>query len=120
MQIRDLAAAAGVKPSLVRYYEERGVLPPPPRTGGARRYGVRDLERLRSVLVARRLGLTLAEIARAFADERAWPLAAAARISAVDAEIRTLRVKRALLRHAAQTGPLVPERYARVLAKIGA
>jgi DNA-binding transcriptional MerR regulator len=74
MRIGDLAAAAGVATSLVRYYEERGIIPPPVRRGFARIYD----------------------------------------------EIRRLRVKRALLRHAGRTGSLTPGRYARILAKIGA
>ena len=102
MRIEDLAAAADVAPSLVRYYEP-GVL-----------------ERLRRALIGRRLGISLAEIKAALADERPWAEVAAARLAAVDDEIRRLRVQRALLRHAARAGMPAPERYARVLAKIGA
>jgi len=120
MKIGDLAAAAGVATSLVRYYEARGVIPPPGRAAGVRAYEPAALERLRSALVARRLGLSLAEIRGALANERPWAEVAAARAAAVEREIRRLRVKRALLAHTARAGDLEPERYARMLAKIGA
>ncbi|MGH3239306.1 MAG: MerR family DNA-binding transcriptional regulator [Spirillospora sp.] len=42
MRISDAAAAAGTTPRALRFYEQRGLLPPPSRTsGGQRRYGRR-------------------------------------------------------------------------------
>jgi DNA-binding transcriptional MerR regulator len=120
MRIGDIAAAAGVAPSLVRYYEMKGIIPPPVRSSGARAYEPSALERLREALVARRLGFSLTEIKAALAAERSWSEIAATRITAIDDEIRRLRVKRALLRHAAHAGALTPGRYARLLGKIGA
>ena len=120
MRIGDLAAAAGVAPSLVRYYETRGILPPPARRAGARAYEPGVVERLRRALVARRLGFSLGEIRAALAGERRWADAAGARVAAVDAELRRLRVQRALLRHAIRADALPAERYARVLDKAGA
>jgi DNA-binding transcriptional MerR regulator len=120
MRIGDLAAAAGVAPSLIRYYEASGLLAAPPRSGGARRYGSGALERLQQVLVVRRLGLSIAETRTALSDGRALPAIAAAHVAALDDEIRRLRVRRALLRHAGSAGSVAPGRYARVLAKIGA
>jgi DNA-binding transcriptional MerR regulator len=120
MRIGDLATIAGVAPSLVRYYERRGVIPSPLRSGGARTYEPRALDRLRGALIGRRLGLSLDEVKAALAAERSWSDVAAERISAIDAEIRRLRVKRVLLRHTAQSGSPEPERYARLLTKIGA
>jgi DNA-binding transcriptional MerR regulator len=120
MRIGDFAAAAGVAPSLVRYYEARGVMPAPGRVAGTRTYESAALERLRAVLVARRLGLSLTEIKTALISEGAWAEVAAARAAVVECEIRQLRVKRALLAHAARSGALLPERYARMLTKIGA
>lgn len=120
MRIGELAAAAGVAPSLIRYYEACGLIPAPPRAGGARRYGRAALERLQAVLVVRRLGFSIAETQAALAGERALPTIAAAHVARLDDEIRRLRVRRALLRHAGYAGRVAPERYARVLAKVGA
>jgi DNA-binding transcriptional MerR regulator len=120
VKIGELAAAAAVAPSLVRYYESRGVIPPARRRGGVRHYDSDALDRLRRALIARRLGLSLDETKAAL--ERARPLTeiAAGRVHALDAEIRRLRVVRALLRHAQRSGALSPERYARVLARVNA
>lgn len=63
MQIGELAAVTGLNPKTIRYYEERGLLPEPPRTpAGYRIYGEGDLERLRFILKGRAIGLTLDEI----------------------------------------------------------
>ena len=58
MRIADLARRAGVAASAVRWYEQDGVLPAPPRQeNGYRNYGDADLARLRLVVALRRLGL---------------------------------------------------------------
>jgi len=59
-----LAAAAGVNPQTVRYYERRGLLDSPDRTpGGHRLYPPEAVTVLRVVKAAQRLGFTLDEIA---------------------------------------------------------
>ncbi len=63
MRIGELAAELGLNPKTIRYYEEIGLLPEPRRTAsGYRAYGDADRQRLRFVLQARAIGLTLAEI----------------------------------------------------------
>jgi arsenate reductase len=58
MRIAELARRASVAASAVRWYEQAGVLPPPPRLdNGYRDYGEADLARLRLVVSLRRLGL---------------------------------------------------------------
>lgn len=55
--IGELARRSGYAVQTVRYYEEIGLMPRPPRTeGGQRRYGTRDLERLLFIRHARDLG----------------------------------------------------------------
>ncbi|MFP3948702.1 MAG: MerR family transcriptional regulator [Longimicrobiales bacterium] len=59
----QLAEAADVGVQTVRYYERRGLLPPPPRTeGGHRQYGPDDLRRLEFIRRAQELGFQLDEI----------------------------------------------------------
>ncbi|HEY5436925.1 MAG TPA: MerR family transcriptional regulator [Candidatus Limnocylindrales bacterium] len=58
MRIAELARRAGVAASAVRWYEQAGVLPAPPRRdNGYREYADADLARLRLVVSLRRLGL---------------------------------------------------------------
>jgi MerR family redox-sensitive transcriptional activator SoxR len=62
MRIGDVAARAGVRVSLIRYYEEIGLLPEAERVSGQRRYDETVLRRLAVIDVAQRAGLTLEEI----------------------------------------------------------
>lgn len=59
----ELAERAGVNVQTVRYYERRGLLREPPRTeSGYRQYDDSDLDRLRFIRTAQRLGFKLEEI----------------------------------------------------------
>jgi MerR family transcriptional regulator, redox-sensitive transcriptional activator SoxR len=51
-----------VNTSLIRYYERIGLLPPPERVSGQRRYDAAVLRRLAVIDVAQRAGLSLDEI----------------------------------------------------------
>jgi MerR family redox-sensitive transcriptional activator SoxR len=62
MRIGDVARRAGVRVSLLRYYEEIGLLPQAPRVSGQRRYDETVLRRLSVIGVAQRAGLRLDEI----------------------------------------------------------
>jgi len=61
--VAELAAAAGVRPDTVRYYERAGLLAPPPRTsGGYRRFPPESVDRLRFIQGCQRLGMRLKDI----------------------------------------------------------
>ncbi len=71
LRIGELAAELGLNPKTIRYYEEIGVLPQPRRTrAGYRLYGTADRERLRFIVKARAIGLTLEEIGDVLALRR--------------------------------------------------
>ena len=63
LTIGQVAERAGVNTSHIRFYERVGVLPPPERVSGQRRYREEVLHRLSIIDVAQRAGLTLDEIA---------------------------------------------------------
>ncbi|TGN81011.1 MerR family transcriptional regulator [Streptomyces bauhiniae] len=68
MRIGDAAAAVGTTPRALRFYEQRGLLPPPPRTGsGQREYGPAELALLGVIRRLLALGLTVSDLA-AIAD----------------------------------------------------
>jgi MerR family transcriptional regulator, redox-sensitive transcriptional activator SoxR len=62
LAIGELAALAGKRPSLIRYYEQIGLLPPPARVSGQRRYDPGMARTLAVIDTAQRASLTLAEI----------------------------------------------------------
>ena len=62
MRIGEVAKRAGVRVSLIRYYEDVGLLSQPERVSGQRRYVDSVLRRLAVIDVAQRAGLSLEEI----------------------------------------------------------
>src|ERR687890_518475 len=62
LRIGQVAERAGVRVSLIRYYEDIGLLPEPARVSGQRRYDETVLRRLAVIGVAQRAGLSLEEI----------------------------------------------------------
>lgn len=60
--IGELAALAGKRPSAIRYYEQAGLLPPPARVAGRRRYHHQAVRTLAVIDTAQRAGLALGEI----------------------------------------------------------
>jgi MerR family copper efflux transcriptional regulator len=123
MRIGDAAAAAGTTPRALRFYEQRGLLPPPPRTHtGQRQYGTQEIARVRIIRELLSHGLTIEDI-RTCADrlhqwaddtlpeygEGACPGTSGVverRITALDTEIRHLTRRRDQL--AARTGTPTP------------
>src|SRR5688572_29419352 len=63
MKIGQVAAGADVTVDTVRFYERRGVLPPPERRpSGYREYTPAAIERIRMARALQQLGFTLDEI----------------------------------------------------------
>jgi MerR family transcriptional regulator, redox-sensitive transcriptional activator SoxR len=62
MRIGEVARRAGVRVSLIRYYEDIRLLPAAERVSGQRRYDETVLRRLAVIDVAQRAGLSLDEI----------------------------------------------------------
>ena len=66
-----MARRSGLAPSAIRYYEAEGLLDPPPRVGGKRRYPASVLDQLGVVEAARQAGFRIAEIRELMAGVRA-------------------------------------------------
>jgi MerR family mercuric resistance operon transcriptional regulator len=113
MTIAGFAREGGVGVETIRYYQRRGLLATPARSGaaahggGIRRYGEEDLRRLRFIRSAQAAGFTLEQIAELLAldatDDRARAHALAVqRVAELDARIAELTAARDALRHLAQ------------------
>jgi MerR family transcriptional regulator, redox-sensitive transcriptional activator SoxR len=66
LSISDVARVFSLRTSALRYYEEIGILPPPLRKNGQRRYDRSVLFRLAVIEFARQTGFTLDEISELF------------------------------------------------------
>jgi len=62
LTIGQIAARTGLSLSAIRFYEAKGLIAPPRTAGGQRRYPRHELRRLSFILIAQRLGFSLAEI----------------------------------------------------------
>lgn len=63
MRIGEAAAAAGTTARALRFYEQRGLLPPPERTAsGQREYGPDEVARVRVIRDLLGLGLTVEDL----------------------------------------------------------
>jgi MerR family redox-sensitive transcriptional activator SoxR len=62
MKIGELAKRGAVNPSAIRYYEKLGLLAPPDRLNGQRRYPADALDRVLLIRFATEMDFTLAEI----------------------------------------------------------
>jgi MerR family mercuric resistance operon transcriptional regulator len=114
LRAAQAAAAAGVNPETLRYYERRGLLPPPARTlGGHRTYSPEVVTLLRVIKTAQRLGFTLSEVAELLASAAhrhggrrrgRVPPGAAVKLTEVEQKIDDLTVIRDTLRRAVDAG----------------
>ncbi|MBB4969409.1 helix-turn-helix domain-containing protein [Saccharothrix violaceirubra] len=103
--IGELARLAGLSTRTVRFYSDAGLVPLAGRTsGGFRTYDVDGLARLKLVRTLRDLGVDLPTTRRVLAREVSVAEVARAHAEAVDAQMRTLRLRRAVLRVVARHG----------------
>jgi DNA-binding transcriptional MerR regulator len=103
--IGDLARRTGLTVRTIRFYSDRGIVPPADRSpAGYRLYGIDAVARLDLVRTLRDLGLDLSTIRRVV--DRQIPLAqvAAAHAEALAVQIRVLRLRRAVLTAVAKRG----------------
>lgn len=103
--IGELARRTGLPVKTIRFYSDLGVLPPTDRSSaGYRLYDLTALARLDLVRTLRDLDVDLGTIQRLLDRETTVPEIAAAHAEALDAQIRTLRLRRAVLRAVAKRG----------------
>ncbi|WP_030619699.1 MerR family transcriptional regulator [Streptomyces sclerotialus] len=103
--IGELSRLTGLSVKTIRFWSDAGVVPPTDRTpAGYRLYGPDALARLGLVRTLRDLGIDLATVQRVLAREITVPEVAAAHAEALDVQIRTLRLRRSVLRAVAGRG----------------
>jgi MerR family transcriptional regulator, redox-sensitive transcriptional activator SoxR len=108
LSIGEVAAAAGVRPSALRYYEEVGLIAPRERRGGRRYYDPDVLSRLAFIALCQDAGFTIAEIATLLEGRldarRRWRRLAEAKLDDIGRQMDQLREMRRLLEAALACG----------------
>ncbi len=106
MKIGELATRSGLNASAIRYYEKLGLLAPPHRSGGQRRYATDALNRILLIRFAREMGFTLREIKLFLNGLRdnapvgpRWKKLAARKLTEVESNIQRSLLLKALLEH---------------------
>ncbi|MGO1052834.1 helix-turn-helix domain-containing protein [Crossiella sp. CA198] len=104
--ISEAAALYDLPPSTLRWWEERGLLGPPPRDGGRRRYREADLRRLGVAYLCCVTGLMplsqAAVVAAGQASREDWQGTVAGQIGALADRIDQLTAARDYLQHLLQ------------------
>jgi MerR family transcriptional regulator, redox-sensitive transcriptional activator SoxR len=104
LSIGEVAKRTGVRTSALRYYEEAGILPPPGRVSGQRRYDEDSIHRIDVLRFAQQAGFTLEEIKALFHGfgtetplSSRWRTLAKAKLAELDLLAKRIkRMKRAL------------------------
>jgi MerR family transcriptional regulator, redox-sensitive transcriptional activator SoxR len=107
LTISEVARQAGIRASAIRYYESVGLLPPPPRVSGQRRYQAGILRRLAFIQAAQSVGFSVAEMQTLFQElDGAAPLSARWQSLAQQklAEVDTLMLRARSMRRMLQQG----------------
>jgi DNA-binding transcriptional MerR regulator len=103
--IGDLARRTGLTVKAIRFYSDRGIVPPTDRSpAGYRLYGIDAVARLDLVRTLRDLGVDLPTIRKVVDREISLSEVAAAHAEALALQIRTLRLRRAVLTAVAKRG----------------
>jgi len=103
LTIGELARRAGVTASALRYYEELGLLPPPARISGQRRYPESAARLVGAILLYRDAGFTLAEQKALLASRASasgdWSRLARRKLAELDEQIARAQAARDAISH---------------------
>lgn len=120
--IGELATRTGLSVRTVRFWSDEGVVPETSRSStGYRLYDAEAVARVDLVKTLRELGLDLDKVREVLNRQATVADVAAAHVRALDVEIRTLKLRRAVLRSVAHRNSSTEEmRFMHKLAKLSA
>jgi DNA-binding transcriptional MerR regulator len=108
--IGQLATRTGVPARTIRFWSDAGLVPPAGRSGnGYRLYDAEAAARLDLVQTLRELGFGLDVVQAVLSRTRTVAEVAAAHVAVLDTQIRTLRLRRAVLSTVARHGHTIEE-----------
>ncbi|MFJ9371710.1 MerR family transcriptional regulator [Nocardia sp. NPDC101769] len=103
--VGQLAQRTGLSARTIRFWSDIGAVPPVARSGGGYRlFDAAAVERLELVHTLRQLGLDLPTVHRVLEQQATLAEVAETHVRALDAQIRSLRLSRAVLSTVAERG----------------
>lgn len=125
LSIGEVARNAGLRPSTLRYYERAGLVPPPARVSGRRRYEPDVLVRLAIIQLAQQSGFTLAEVRTLFegfpdgaTPTSRWRQLAERKLPEIEEQLLRTKAMRDLLREGLRCDCLTLEDCGLVLRRL--
>jgi DNA-binding transcriptional MerR regulator len=110
LTIGRLAHRTGLPVRTLRFWSDEGAVPPVGRSaGGYRLYDAESVARVELVRTLRELGFGLDDVCRVLSGRTTVAGVAEAHVAALDAQIRSLKVSRAVLSTVAKRGSTVEE-----------
>ena len=110
LTIGQLARRTGLAVRTIRYWSDVGALPPAGRSeAGYRLYDAESVARLELVRTLRELGIGLGDVHRVLSGDSTVAEVAATHVAALDAQIRALKLSRAVLSTVAKRGSTTEE-----------
>jgi MerR family redox-sensitive transcriptional activator SoxR len=113
LSIGEVARRTGLRPSALRYYEEVGIVPPPRRVNGRRRYDESVLTHVAVVRMAQEAGFTIEEVKTLITGfpegtpaSTRWQALAQRKLAEVDALIARAQTMRRVLEESLACGCL--------------
>ncbi|MBQ9083469.1 MAG: MerR family transcriptional regulator [Clostridia bacterium] len=91
MEIKEVEKLLGVSRSNIRFYEKEGLLTPERSKNNYRRYSAENVAALRKIIVLRKMGFTVEEIARMQSGALSLPQAASDNVLRLEEEIQRLQ-----------------------------
>jgi DNA-binding transcriptional MerR regulator len=108
--VGQLARRTGVPARTIRFWSDQGLVPPAARSAaGYRLYDAEAVARLELVRALRELGLSLELVQAVLSRTRTVADVAAAHVAVLDGQIRSLRLRRAVLATVAKRGNTIEE-----------
>lgn len=116
LTIGAVAREVGCATSMIRYYEDIGLLPASARVNGRRRYDASAIQRLRVIARSQQAGFTLGEIRALFFGFAAgtppnarWEALAQRKLAELEAQVARIHAMQGLLRDGLRCGCLTIE-----------
>lgn len=121
LSIGEVARRTGLRTSALRYYEDAGIIPPPRRVNGQRRYDAEVLTRIAVIRMAQEAGFTIEEVKTLISGfpsgtpaSARWQSLAHQKLAEVDALIARAQAMRRVLEESLACGCLSLETCAAV------